>query len=309
MAAEPTLSVEDQVQTAVAATATVQAEIDIAIDAAVQATVVAMPPTPTPAPAIEYYELSEEELAALIDASVAEALIATETSSTVTAQATSDGVMTEEEIYQTVEYIYDAEAAIHYTEELLAAYYDLYGEYAEDVLNILTAIEEDLDTLVVALEEVDELLQQGAEFASAAIDELNQAASVMTENIAEAHADRQDWLAEVQAGIAERENLLTNLVPTEVANNRIDTIRQVYTYLDSVKAAFGDRKINQNELLEIAQIGANAEASVLRNGGPQLSGIDGLIDGFTRQLARGEWPQARRELGGFEASLPARPGR
>ena len=307
--AEPTLSVDDQVMTAVAATATAQAVMDGAIADAVAATVVAMPPTPTPGPTVDYYELSEEELATLIDEAVEEAVVATEASSSATTQATSDGTMTSEEVYETVEYVYDAEAAIYYAEELIAAYYDLYGAYAEDALIILAAIEEDLSAMIVVLEEVNSLLVQGAEVASAAIDQLNEAATSMTTHIAESQADRDQFLEQVKTNLQDRENTFANIAPTEIAGDLDGTLNQLHDYLDSVKAAFGDRKIDSNEMLQIAQLGANAQASIFANGGPQLQGLSGTIDGLTRQLSRGEWPQAGRSLGGFEASIPSRPTR
>ncbi len=307
--AEPTLSVDDQVATAVAATATAEANFENAVSDAVAATVVAMPPTPTPGPTVEYYELSEEELAALIDEAVTEAVVATEASSAATTQATSDGTMTEEEIYETAAYVYDAEAAIYYAEELLAAYYDLYGAYADDILYLLTAMEDDLDELVYVLAEVEELLSLGAEAATAAIDQLNEAASNLNSHIAESQQDRDEFFTQVKANLDERENTFANLVPNEVAGDLNGTLTQLHDYLDTIKTSFGDRKIDPTEMMQIAQLGSNAQASILANGGPQLQNIGGSVDGLTRQLSRGEWPQANRSLGGFEASLPSRPSR
>jgi len=307
--AAPTLSVDDQVATAVSTTATAEADFENTVADAVEATVVAMPPTPTAQPEVDVYELSEEELAALIDEAVDEAVAATEASSEATAQATSDGTMTSDEVYETAEYVYDAEAAIYYAEELLAAYYDLYGAYAEDVLYLLTAMEEDLDELVYVLEEMEEILVQGAEVASAAIDQLNEAATNITAHVAESQEDREQFLEQVKTKLDERENEFANLAPTEIANDLDGTLTQLHDYLDTVKNAFTDRKIDRNEMSQIAQLGANAQASILANGGPKLQDIGGSIDGLTRQISRGEWSQASRDLGGFEASLPARPGR
>ncbi len=306
---EPALSVDDQVMTAVAATATAEANFENAVADAVQATAVAMPPTPTPQPKEDVYELSEEELAALIDEAVEEAVVATEASSAATTQATSDGTMTEEEIYETAAYVYDAEAAIYYAEELLAAYYDLYGVYADDILYLLTAMEEDLDELIYVLEEVEELLSLGAEAATAAIDQLNEAAGNLTEHVAASQQERDEFFAQVKANLDERESTFANLAPTEIAGDLNGTLTQLHDYLDTIKISFADRKIDLGEMTQIAQLGANAQASILANGGPQLQNIGGSIDGLTRQISRGEWPQANRSLGGFEASLPSRPGR
>lgn len=308
-ASAPTLGVDEQVATAVAATATVEAGFQNAVADAVAATVVAMPPTPTLQPAVDVYELSEEELAALIDESVNAAVVATEASSTATTQAASDGSMTEEELYETAVYVYDAEAAIYYAEELLTAYYDLYGAYADDMLYLLTAMEEDLNELVYVLEEVEDILVQGAEVATAAIDQLNEAAANLMTHVATAQDDRASFLSQVQTSLQDRENTFTNFTPNEIASDLNGTLNQLHDYLDTVKTSFGDRKIDPTEMTQIAQLGANAQASLLANGGPQLQNIGGSIDGLTRQLSRGEWSQANRSLGGFEASLPSRPSR
>lgn len=307
--AEPTLSVDDQVATAVASTATAQADFGSAVAEAAEATIIAMPPTPTAQPEVDAYELTEEELAALIDEAVAEAVDASEASSTATTQAASDGTMTEDELYETTAYVYGAEAAIDYAEELLAAYYDLYGAYADDMLYLLTAMEEDLDELTYVLEEVNDILVQGAEVATAAIDQLNEAATNITSHIAESQADRDQFLEQVKTKISERENEFANFAPTEIAGDLDGTLNQLHDYLDTVKTALGDRKINRSEMTQIAQLGANAQASLLANGGPALQNLGGSIDGMTRQLSRGDWVGASRDLGSFEASLPSRPTR
>ena len=154
-------NIDMQVQTAIAQTAQAEAAFQVAVDQAVQATVIAMPPTLTPQPAVDPYTLTEEELADLIDASCEEAAMAYE-------EATSDGTYAEEEIYDTIYYVYDAEAAIAYAEELLYLYYDLYGVYASETLELLYAVEDDLNELDAAMTEVEAILSHGAETASAA---------------------------------------------------------------------------------------------------------------------------------------------
>ena len=306
---EPALSVDDQVATAVAATAAAEANFENAVADAVAATVVAMPPTPTAQPEVDAYELSEEELAALIDEAVNEAVVATEASSAATTQATADGTMTEDELYETATYVYDAEAAIYYAEELLTLYYDLYGAYADDMLYLLTAMEDDLDELIYVLEEVEALLSLGTEAATAAIDQLNEAAANLATHAATAQADRAEFVNQVKANIEQRENTFASLAPTEIAGDLNGTLNQLHDYLDTVKLAFDDRQIDPTEMLNIAQLGANTQASILANGGPQLQNIAPSIDGLTRQLSRGDWSGASHSLGGFEASLPSRPTR
>jgi hypothetical protein len=302
-------NLDTQVQTAIAQTAVAAATFQVAVDQAVVATVVAMPPTPTPQPTVDPYTLTEEELADLIDTSCEEAIAASTEASTATTQATSDGTYTEDEIYDTIYYVYDAEAAIAYTEDLLNTYYDLYGEYASETLDLLYAVEGDLNELSTTMTEVDAILSQGAETASAAIEQLNTTLETVQTKTDEMQAKVQEFKDKLPAVLDERESSFANLAPTEVAGDRDGAIRQIYTYLDSIKAALGDRKISSTEMGQIAQLAANAKASINQSGGPRLQGFSGNIDTITRNLSRGDWPSAQRDLGGFEASLPSRPAR
>jgi outer membrane lipopolysaccharide assembly protein LptE/RlpB len=302
-------NMEIQIQTAIAETAQAEVTFQAAVDQAVQSTVVAMPPTHTPQPTIDPYTLTEEELAALIDASCEEAAIAYEEASAVTALATTDGTYTEEEIYETIYYVYDAQAAIAYAEELLHLYYDLYGVYASEAIDLLYAVEDDLENLAAAMTEIEALLAQGAETASAAIEQINTTLENAQTKASELQTKAQEYRDKLPAVLQERENRFANLAPTEIASDRDGAILQVYEYLDSVKDAFSDRKISPDEMGQIAQLAANAKAGINQSGGPVLKKFEGDIDGLTRNLSRGDWPSAQRNLGGFEASLPSRPRR
>ena len=302
-------NLDTQVQTAIAQTAQAEAAFQVAVDEAVEATVIAMPPTPTPQPTVDPYTLTEEELAALIDAASEEAATASAEASSATTQATSDGVYTEEEVYDTIYYVYDAEAAIAYAEELLYQYYDLYGAYASEALDLLYTVEEDLDELATAMTEIEAILAQGAESASAAIEQINMALEDVQTQADEMQVKAQEFKDKLPAALQERENKFASLAPTEIANDRDGALLQVYTYLDSVKSAFADRKISPDEMGQIAQLAANAQAGINQGGGPLLKNFGGNIDGITRNLSRGDWPTAQRDLGGFEASLPSRPTR
>ncbi len=104
--AQPTPDTQATVNAAIAATGTAQASLQATIDAAVKATVTA---APTPTPSVQYVTMSEEELAALIDQAVAEAITATQQCSTATTTATADGAVTQEEVNTVQVYLVDAE--------------------------------------------------------------------------------------------------------------------------------------------------------------------------------------------------------
>ena len=76
--------------------------------------------------------------------------------------------------------------------------------------------------------------------------------------------------------------------------------------------SLADNTISSAELANIAQLGANASASLNAQGGPQLQQLSGSINDITAQLARGQAPQAQANLGNLEASLgslPSKPSR
>ena len=302
-------NLDAQVQTAIAQTTVAEATFQSAVDQAVEATVVAMPSTPTPQPAVDPYTLTEEELAALIDTSCEEAVAASTEASSANTQAASDGTYTEDEIYNTIYYVYDAEAAIAYTQDVINMYYDLYGEYASETLDLLYAVEDDLNALATTMTEVEAILSQGAQIASTAIEQINTTLEAAQTKAGEMQTKAQEFKNKLPEVLDERENSFADMVPAEVASDRDGTILQVYTYLDSIKTAFQDRKISSTEMGQIAQIAANAKASINQSGGPLLQGFSGNIDAITRNLSRGDWPSAQRDIGAFEASLPSRPAR
>jgi len=157
--------------------------------------------------------------------------------------------------------------------------------------------------------EVEAILSQGAETASAATEQINATLENAQAKAQEVSAKAQEYKDNLPAALEERESRFTNLAPTKGASDREGAILQVYTYLDSVKEAFGDRKISPDEMGQIAQLAANAKAGISQSGGPRLQGFSGNIDGITHNLARGDRPSTQRDVGDFEASLPSRPAR
>ncbi len=300
---QPTVDVEAEVQTAIAATATAQATMQAAIEQAVAATVTAMP-TPTPLPPEEYETVSEEELAAMIDEAVAEAIVASETTSDAASSAAADGSVSEDEVEELYAYAAEAEAAIYYAEALMDVYMEIYGIYGDEIEVLLQETIILLDSMNTLLVTVNDILVQGADAETllALADELAAAAQ-------ESQALLETFLPQVEAVLQARETYYTSLTPQEVAGDRAEAIRQLHDYASAVQNALADNRLTAEEMLAIAQLGANAQASLQAAGGPRLQGLGPSLEAITRQLARGEWPQARSSLQGFEASLPSLPAR
>jgi hypothetical protein len=304
-------NMDSQIQTAIIETSIAEATFQAAVYEAAQGTPTAiqLPATITPEPPIDPYTLSEEELAALIDANYEDAIYNSADASESAQEDASDNAITEEEIYNTMYYVYEAEASIHTTEELITLYEELYGDLANETLAVLTAIEEDLSQLAATMTEIENLFTQGSATASEAIDRLNTIATEIQNTVEEALKNKQQLRDTLQANLNERERKYSSLPATEIASDRDGAILLVYAYLDIIKAAFQDQKVSLDEMNLIAQLAANAKASLQEQGGPGLQILGNSIDGLTRQISRGQWPQARSGIGNFEGSLPQRPSR
>ncbi|HEY9076270.1 MAG TPA: hypothetical protein VIO61_06985 [Anaerolineaceae bacterium] len=305
--ATPTADVQATVNAAVGLTATASAAAQATVNAAVKSTVVAMP-TWTPQPTVQGNSMSEEELAALIEKSVNEAVNATNQANQQTTQATADGTITAAEAQTIYVAAANADQLIAYSEELIEAYLGLYAEYATATIQLLTAIEQDLSVMATNMEQIATIASKGAQSATAAIKELNAAAQSAGTKASQVKTSSQDYGKKVSKEVSDREKAAMEVKPDKVPTDLQSTIAALYTFTDALKSGFTDGKINPAELNKISQASANARAGLSKFGGAQLGGLSGGMEALTRQAARGQWPQAKAELPKFEKSLPARPG-
>jgi len=267
----------------------------------------AVPTEAPPTPTVDPSTLSEEELAALIDAAVAEAVAATEEATTATDAAASDGTITYDETVTVEVVLVGAEEAIAAAESLIAAYDDLYGAYASESLSTLEEIEEDLNTIAEGVELMMQILEQGDEVASAAIEQILAAVQAADVSAAEIQAQSEGWLEALQAELENRAAAALAVQATEIATDRQDAIQSALKYIETVRSSLADNTISREELSAISLAGANASAGLRAQGGPQLQNLAGSIDALTTQIARGQLPQAKGSLGALEASVPRRP--
>lgn len=308
---------QQQIDTAVDAALT-EAQIDQTVDAAVD-TAVAEAIDPAVEAAVdaafaEYATQSEAELAAAIDTAVDEAVTATESYATATTSASSDGTVTTDEV-QTIEvYVSGAEAAVEEAEVLIEAYYELYGDLAQQAVGELSAIESELDdidnsidSMNATLDEINQTLEAGLELADETIAELQTTADTATAAAQAAQVQAQAWSQNVQSEVENRAAHLQTLSPTSIAANPQEALQQVTQYVDTVNAATLDNMISQGELSQIAQLGANATAGLEAQGIPQLAQLSGAINQVTQQLSRGDLSQAGLELGNLQAGFSGLP--
>ncbi len=310
----------DLVNTAVAGTQMAQALGQATVNATV---LTAMPATPTPGPTVEYVTLTEEEMATLVEDAVAEAVAATEQTTTVVYTTTSDDAVTAEEVAYVYEYYYYADYYVEYAEDLLAQYYALYGDLAYEMVAEMTAIQTELnqmnDTLTSidsSLQEISSTLSQGLALATETIDQLESAAQQAQVNAQELKTQAQDMMTVLQTDQQNRINQLSQIQPNNIPTDRLSALQTGFSFIDTAKTALGDNKLSRDELMNLAQIGANAQAGFANFGGGGGIGAGGGLDltqfsskfsEITTQFARGQVSQGRSNLDGFERSLGTRP--
>ena len=332
--AKATPDAQATVNAAVQATSVAQANVQATIDAAVKATAAAQPTptqvaTPTSAapaatatkahvataaPTVNAVTMTEEELDALIDQAVKEAVAATNTATTQTTTYAADGTLTPQEVATMQAAVAMSQTEINQALALTQAYYDLYYDLATETLNVLKAIEQDLNSMATSmnsmaqsLAQISTTLAQGQAVTQSAITQLQSNATKAAQAAASAQTKEKNWNATVQSDLNRRATTALNTKPTNAPTDLRGTAQSVNTYLETVKSALGDSKINKTELQAISVAGANAVAGLNQFGGAQGQTLANSINTMTKQLARGEAPKAKSSLGALEQSARALP--
>lgn len=313
-----TPATDDLINMAVAGTQQSQALAQATVNAAM---LTSLPATPTAGPTVEYTSLTEEELAALIDQAVTEATVATEQTTSAVTTTTSDNAVTSEEVLYVYDYYYDAEYYVEYAEQMLDEYYNLYADLAEEMILELNAIEAQLGQMNTTLTSIDSSLQQISStleqelvVAQESIAQLETAAQRAQTQAQELKAQAGDMMSQLQLDQEGRVQEILQIQPNNIPTDRISSLQTAFQFLDMGYLAMDDNKISRDELMNLAQLGANAQAGFQSigggglAGGPDLSQFSGNFNQITTQLARGQMPQARGSLDTFERSLGDRPG-
>lgn len=304
------------VNTAVAGTQMAQALAQATVNSN---TLTAMPATPTPGPTVEYVTLTEEELAALIDQAVADAIAATEQTTTNVYYVTEDDVVTTEEVAYVYDYYYYADYYVEYAEDLIAEYYTLYSDLAYEMMDELNAIEAELNQMNDTLSSIDQSLQQisstleqGLALAEETITQLETAAQSAQTNADELKSNAQDMMSVLQADQQGRLDQISQIQPNSIPTDKLSALQTAFSFVDFANSALSDNKLSRDELLNLAQLGKNAQMGFQQFGGadaigPDLTQFSGKFDEINQQFARGEISRGRENVNGFETSLGNRP--
>lgn len=287
------------------AASTPTAQPSVVVKQTVVVTVIAPTATPkpaTPVPTVNAVSMTEEELAALIDKAVQEAVAATTTATTTTATYAADGTLTTQEVAALLASSTAAQTEISQALALAQSYYDLYAQIATDTLATLQAIEQDLNSMSQSMAQMTQILSQGQATAQAALTQLQATATKAQTAAQNAQTKEKNWAKTVQTELDNRANAALNVQPNNVPTDLKGAVANVNTYIDTVRNATGDNKISKTELGAISQAGANANAGLSKFGGTEFSGLSTAINTTTKQAARGETQKAKASLSGLDTS-------
>jgi hypothetical protein len=273
--------------------------------ALVQDTTPQATPEATPTEVADYYVLSEEELAALIDESINDTLTASKWVTNMTADYVANGVLMEEELELILSACNYFDEMYFEFEEILTAYYTLYGEYAPEAMAALEEIDSYLTNIDDNVTNIEMILEQGAAQATAAIEQLNQFTQSITGDLNSALDKAEGWLSQVQSEMEQLLQDLLNLSPQNIAQDRRGALQSLLLYADSLHTALDDEFVSADELLLIAQQGADAVASLKAVGGAQLDALADQVTNMTNLIVSGQIPALMSQLEGFLNSLPA----
>ncbi len=300
-----TPNVQETVGAGIAATTTAQAMVQATVAQAVAATVTAMPTQQLP----ESDELSEEELALLVDEAVADAMSATAEAEASVSSSSSDEALTEEELAALLGYYGLSQSEIEYALSLAEMYLELYYELGEETVALLLEVEEELESLsaltdeaLAALTTLESTLENGGVVSSEEA-QLMEISQQMSEIKSTLEGKSAEWMAQLQADLQARPEPYLQLQANEIASNRIAALSMAGEYAASVRSALQDGKLSSVELDGIAQLGANVTASFNSLNLPKDGNISGSINDLTSQLARGQLPQASLHLGQLEGMI------
>ncbi len=296
------------VNAAVSATDVAKNAMQSTIESSVAKTVTAIPPQPTPT-LINVATVTEEQVAAMVEQEVEEAMQASTECAQTTTTATADDSLTTEELAEIEAAIYASEAAIEEATELADQYLALYSDVSQEMVAVLQQLESELSTMsqstaeiAATLDEINATLQQGLTLAEDTINQLEAQATEIQSQVADVKTKADEWKDKVPQELENRANQIAAFEPDQIASDRQGTINQLSQYLGELKTSISDGKISSSELLTIGKSGANVSAS-LKQFGETGSALAGKVEGLTRNVARGEMPQAMNGLKDLESNF------
>ena len=300
---EPTPDIQATVDACIAATNTVQAQMQESIGGTIIATITAMPTKAPPPPD----EISEEELAQMMDEAVTDAMIFTRELEKATKESASDDTFSAGELEMLMNYYSLSQSEIEYALILAEMYLDIYRDLGEETIDLLYLVVGDLENLSSMSDEatvliyiMQNIINNGRTVTSDDVAILLEHSHQYNDLLTILGNRSGEWFTALQEDLPIRAEKYLKMKPDDVANNNVQAQTMARNYVTNVRDALGDGFLSSSELKSIAQLGANVEASFQSLKLPDSSNVSESIDGITSNLARGQLPTAAANIGQLE---------
>ena len=303
---EPTVNIQATVEACISATNTVQAQMQEAAGGTLIATITAMPTKAPPPPD----EISEEDLAQMIDEAVTDAMIFTRELKTATMDSTADSALTRDELDMLMSYYSLSQSEIEYALSLTEMYLEIYRDLGGGTVDLLYLIEEDLNNLSYMTDEakvliyiMENIINNGRTVTPDDVTILIEHSRQYNDLLTILGNRSGEWFTSLQEDMPIRAEKYLKIKSNEVAETRQAAFSMANDYVSSVQDALGDGFLSSSELNSIAQLGANVKASFRSLNLLNSSNITETIDGITSNLARGQLPTAAASIGQLEGLI------
>jgi hypothetical protein len=306
-------------QAADQATANAQATTDTAVAATSGAEQAVVPTTPATTsvgktPAETDAELTEEELANLIDQAVNEAIMASAQSSATASDAAADGTVSPEEAQSVEVYVTGAEEAVALAEELIALYYNLYGvttiqaiENLQEIEQTLTEIDAAVALLNTTLNQINTSLEQEPELATETLEKLVVAAAAIDSRVEIAQNQIQGWQeARTETGASQ------GATAQATHQNPQTTLQTVFEFTTIGRQAIADNNLSPEETSSPYRNGCYNRGKAQRLRRTSVAGINAVCRDSQWTYFWGRYTTARKKLEQLNiaavVSAPTHPG-
>jgi hypothetical protein len=122
----------------------------------------------------------------------------------------------------------------------------------------------------------------------------------------------QTWAAQAQANFSPIQEdlsaILQNIQANQIAGSYEEALTQLLNYANTANNAIADGMITASEMQTLAQMGANASASLSAQSIPGAEALAGQIANLNQQMAVGNLANAQTLLGNLQAQMPQIPG-
>lgn len=258
----------------------------------------------TPTPAVEPTNQSESGLTALIaenagqlDASVKSLIAASRNA--VSADGSPDDVGSD--LHGLVQTVQSQQSEF---ERAIQAYIERFSAVSPEAGSQIMQIEDEVKSALTSIAAVNAGFDSRSGIDLDALDHFDEAWTRI-----ELEPRISAWQETVLTQIDRRETQYMNIQPQsgQVADNRVEAFTLAHDFVQAFQDALDDGIFTPEELAQISQIGANAEASLYNTGDRQIFGYAQAIIRLTRNAVRGEWSLASSGINDLRLSLPAKP--